>query len=128
MAAASSSRSGDDSPLVQRYRYGLSLLIGLGLLVVASIAALRGHYLPCGILLTAGAHFVNEALGLPTLRAALTSWLPALVPGKESNQYPAPADAREPGTGAIREGEEEQRRLGSARDRSRAGVVSDRLR
>jgi hypothetical protein len=66
-----------ESPLVRRYRCGISLWIGIGLLVVASITALKGHYVPCGVLLTGGAHFVNHALGLPTLMGTLSSWLPS---------------------------------------------------
>jgi hypothetical protein len=86
-----------ESPLVRRYRCGISLWIGIGLLVVASITALRGHYVPCGVLLTAGAHFVNHALGLPTLAGMLSDWLPqsATVKRLEPPQDPdSPAKGR----------------------------------
>jgi hypothetical protein len=71
-----------ESPLVQHYRCGIALSIGLALLVVASITALDGHYVPCGVLLTVGAHFVNHALGLPTLLGTLANWLPQSAPAK----------------------------------------------
>ena len=79
-----------EPPFVQRHRCGISLSVGLGLLVVGSITALHGHYLPCGFLLSAGAHFVNHALGWPTLLGALYGWLPQ--PAKAIEPAPDPDD------------------------------------
>lgn len=63
--AASDADSEPTAPLLQRRRREISFVLGLALLVLAAVIALKGHYTPCGVLLAFGTYYVNRGLGWP---------------------------------------------------------------